>query len=200
LTSTTAASEPGQGLRIEAAVGMRHEGPGQSEHAGVSLERPVHQLRQLAIEAGREVGADLANLFLDDVKVVDQPLGRRGDGAFLTDRLADGAVGGEQHAPVVAQALRERPAGCRSFRHTLRRRQGLGMLLEALDAEQLRTDRLVRLAHVSCRQSDEIAEDRYRSVKSGQLDVPAQRRTAPDLPSYAARPGRRGEGAGGVGN
>jgi hypothetical protein len=39
--------------------------------------------------------ADLANLFLGDVEVVDQPLGRRGDGAFLTDGRADGAILGQ---------------------------------------------------------------------------------------------------------
>ncbi len=73
---------------------MRDESPGEAEDARITLERPVGQFRQLAIEAAGEIIADLANLLLDNVKVVDQPLCRRRDGALLPDVLADGAIGG----------------------------------------------------------------------------------------------------------
>ena len=136
---------------------MRDEGPGQSEHARIALERPVRQLRQLAIEAARKIVADLANLLLDDVKVVDQPLGRRGDGAFLADGLADGAIGGEQHPAVVPQPCRQRTAGSRPRRDALGRREALGMLLEALDAEELAADRLFGIPRDARRQPPERA-------------------------------------------
>jgi len=58
------------------AVGVGDERPGQAEDPRVSGERSVQQLGQLAVETGREVDADLANLLLDHVKIIDQPVGR----------------------------------------------------------------------------------------------------------------------------
>ncbi len=81
------AHEAAQHLGIEVAVGVGDEGPGHAEHPRVSDERPVHQLRQLPIVAGRQRGADFANLALDEVVVVDQPFGRRCDGAAFIDRF-----------------------------------------------------------------------------------------------------------------
>jgi hypothetical protein len=53
------------------------EGPGEGVDARVPLERTAVELGQLAVEARREVLADLAKLLLDDVEVIDQPLGGR---------------------------------------------------------------------------------------------------------------------------
>ena len=124
---------------------MRDEGPGHSEHARIAFEGPFRQLGQLAIEAAREIVADLANLFLGDVKVVDQPLGRRGDDAFFTDGRGDGAIRGEQHPAVVPEPCRQRSTRPGLRRNALGRRQTLGMLLQALDAEQFAADRLFGL-------------------------------------------------------
>ena len=142
LHALVGAHEAAERLRVEAAVGVRDERPGQAEDARIALEGPFRELGQLAIEAAREIVADLADLLLDDVEVVDQPLGGRRDGAFLADRRADGAIRGEQHPAVVAQPLRQRPTGAGPRRHALGSREALGMLLEALDAEELGADRL----------------------------------------------------------
>ena len=63
--------------RVEVAVGVRDEGPCQAEHSRITGERPIGQPRQLAVVAWRQVLADFANLLLDQMIVVEQPLGRR---------------------------------------------------------------------------------------------------------------------------
>ena len=82
------AHEAPQGLGIEAAVGVRDECPGDAEHARKSGERSVGELGQLAIEARRQVLADLADLFFDHVVVVEHPLGGRRDAATFVHRAA----------------------------------------------------------------------------------------------------------------
>ena len=134
--------ESAERLRVEPAVGVRDEGPGDAEYARIALEWPVGKFRQLTVEAAREVVADFANLFLDYMKVVDQPLGRGRDGAFLADCDGDGAIRFEQDPAVFPQPCRQPSSGGRPRRDRLRSSEALGMLLEALDAEQFRADRL----------------------------------------------------------
>ena len=133
--------EPPEHLRVEPAVGVGHEGPGQAVHARVAGQRPLGQLGQLAVEPGREVVADLAQLLVDDVKVVDQPFRRRRDRALLADGGGDDAVRLAEHATVVLDARQQAPPPARPVRDGLGRRQALGVLLESLDAEELGTDR-----------------------------------------------------------
>ena len=81
------AHEAAQQLGIEVAIGVRDKGPRHAEHPRVSRERTVEQFRQLPVIAGRQSRADLTNLALDEVIVIDQPFGRRRDGAALIDRF-----------------------------------------------------------------------------------------------------------------
>ena len=80
---------------------MGHEGPGESEHARIPFERALRQLGQAAIEPARQILADLANLLLREIKVVEQPLVRGRDGALIANGLFDAAIG-----------LEERPGRC----------------------------------------------------------------------------------------
>ncbi len=102
---------------------------------------------------------DLANLFFHDVKVVDQPLGRWRDEPFLTDGLGDRAIRLEQHPAVVPEPCRQRPTGSGPWRDALSSREALGMLLEALDAEELRADRLFGIPRDSRPPTREAAKD-----------------------------------------
>ena len=77
---------------------------------GIARERPVGELRQLAVEAGRQVLADLADLLFDDVVVVEQPLGGRRDRPALARGSRDGAIRREQYRLVVTQPRAERRA------------------------------------------------------------------------------------------
>ncbi len=135
--------EARQGLGIEAAVGMGDEGPRQPEDARIVGERAGRQLRELPIVPGRQIVANLADLFLGDVEVVDQPVGSRRDDMLLADRRGDRAIGGQQHPVIVAQAPVQRPATGAARLHPLGNRQTLGVLLEALDAEQFGANRII---------------------------------------------------------
>ena len=143
LNTLVGADEPPEHVRVEPAVRMRHERPGQSVDARIALERPLGQLGKLPVEAGRQIVADLTQLFIDDVEVVDQPLRGRSDRAFFPDGLRDRAIRVAQHASVVLDARQQRAPLHRPAQDTLGPRQALGVLLEALGAEELRPDRFL---------------------------------------------------------
>ena len=130
-----------QHFGIEAAVGVGDEGPGHAEHARISRERSLGELGQLPVIARRQVGANVADLPLDEMIVVDQPFGRRGDRAPLVDRLGDGAIGIEQHRSVVGEPTRQRMALGRLRCDGLRDREAPRVLLQALDAEEFFANR-----------------------------------------------------------
>jgi hypothetical protein len=127
---------------LEAAVGMGDVGPGQPVDPRIPRERPAGQLRELPVVVGRQVVADLPQLLIDDVEVVDEPFGSRGDRALLADGQRQGAIAGEQDPAVVGDPGSERDSTPRIGQDGLRRRQRLGVLLQPLDAEQLCQDRL----------------------------------------------------------
>ncbi len=135
--------EPPERFGIESAIGVRNERPGDSVDARIAGERPLGQLGQLPIEPGRQVVADLAQLLVHDVEVVDEPFRRRRDRALLADGVGDHAVRVAKHAAVVFHALQQPPPPTRPPHDALGRRQALGVLLESLDAEELGTDRVV---------------------------------------------------------
>jgi hypothetical protein len=122
---------------VEAAVGVGDEGPGQPEHARVALKMAVGQLGQLPVESDRKILPDLAELFLDDVKVVDEPFGGWSDGPFFPDHFGNGAIGLEQSSPVVLHERKQRSALVGIFGDLLGSSEALGVLPEPLDAEQL---------------------------------------------------------------
>ncbi len=131
-----------QHLEVEAAVGVGDEGPGHTEHAGIACERPVGELRQLPVIAGGEIGADLADLLFDDMKIVDQPFGCGCDRVTGVDGFGDGPVCAEQHGFVVGKAAGQRVPSIRLCCHRLRNSEAPGVLFEALYAEQLFPNRL----------------------------------------------------------
>ena len=146
------AHEAAQHFGIEVAVSVGDEGPGQAEHPRISGERPVGQLRQLPIVAGRQRGADFANLPFDEIIVVDQPFSRWRDGAALIDRFGYHAIGVEQYGAIVGEPAGQRVALDRLRRDRLRDREASRVLLQALDAEQLRTNGFAAMPG-RCRQS-----------------------------------------------
>ena len=134
-----------QHFRIEPAVGMRDERPGDAEHAGIAGKRSVGELGQLAVIAGRKVGADLADLPFDEVIVVDQPFRRGGDRLLLLHRVGDAAMRLQQRRGVIAQTPRERVAAPARCGDRLGGRQAARVLFQPLDTEQLLAHRLAAL-------------------------------------------------------
>ena len=139
---------------------MRDERPGDAEYARIALQRSVGKLGQLTIEAAGKIVADFANLLLDYVKIVDQPLGGGCDRAFLADRGCDRSIGIEQDPPVFPQPCRQPPPGLRLRGDRLRGREALGMLFEALGAEQFGANQLLVRRIGSLEKFDERPEDR----------------------------------------
>ncbi len=120
LDALIGAHEAYQHLQVEAAVGMGDEGPGQSEDAGIALERSLGQFRELAIEARWQITPDIPDLRLDDRKIIEQPLGGRRDRAILANRLTDAQVGVTQGYGVLFEPDRKLTATARFWRHRLR--------------------------------------------------------------------------------
>ena len=130
-------NEAPQGVRIDMAVGMRDKGPGKAKYARVSGEGTLAELGQLAIVARRQVIADLADLRLHQVVVVQQPFGRGHHGPAALQLRRAGPVGREQYFGIVVEAAAQR-AHARGLRGDgLGGGKALRMLLQPLDAEQL---------------------------------------------------------------
>ena len=131
------AHETRQHLGIEAAVGVGDERPDQPEHARVADQRTVGELRKLAVISRRQIGTDFADLLLDEMVVVEQPLGRRRNGPAVISRLRDVAIGLEQDTLVLPEPDSQRLARGDDGRDRLVGGKAFGVLLQTLDAEQL---------------------------------------------------------------
>ncbi len=91
----------------------------------------------------REVGSDLSNLIFREMKIVDQPFGRRGNGSFIRNCGCDDTIGAKKGRIVVANPSRKGPPSLRPRADGLSRSQALGVLFKALDAEKLFADRFL---------------------------------------------------------
>jgi hypothetical protein len=104
--------------------------------------RSVDQARKLAVVAARQVPAGEPGLLFDQVVVVDEPLGRRGDLPPTGDRIGQQGVGIAQHLLVVVEPG-QKPVVVRSPRRAdpvpVGQRQCVP--LELTDAEQLGAQR-----------------------------------------------------------
>ena len=145
LHALVGAHEPTKHLRVKPAVGMGDKRPGQPKDARITLEVTLCELRQFSVIAGRQVIMDLAQLFVDDVVIVDQPLGRRCDGALLTDCLGSCTIRFEQHSAVVEHARQQRTTLARSRRDALSHSEAFAVLLETLAAEEFGPNRFFEL-------------------------------------------------------
>ncbi|CAN5576975.1 hypothetical protein BH24CHL9_BH24CHL9_06540 [soil metagenome] len=107
---------------------------------------PLGELGQLAVVVRGQVIADLAKLLVHDVEVVDEPFGGRRDEALFLDGTGERPVGLQEDAPVLGHARRNRPSAARPIGRHLGDREGAGVLLQALDAEELGDDGVLELA------------------------------------------------------
>ena len=119
---------------------MRNKGPGQAEYARIAGERSIGELGQLPIVAGRQRGADFANLPLDEVIIIDQPIGCGCMRASLIDCSDDHTISVEQYGTIIGEATGQGMALAPRRDDRLRNRETSRMLFETLDAEQLGAD------------------------------------------------------------
>jgi hypothetical protein len=122
---------------------MRDQGDGQLVDPGIAGQMAARQLGQLAVIAAGQTLPDLADVLLDDVVVVQQPLTRGADVLAAVGGGGEPRVGIFQNPAGAVEARQERgspPAGRRATQALLRG-QGLRPLAEVLGAEQLAADR-----------------------------------------------------------
>ena len=131
--------------QLETAVGVGNVGPGQPVDARVSREVALRDLGQQAVVAFREVIANIPDLFVDDMEVIEQPLRGRCDLPLLPHRLGNVPVCGQKDPRVVVDPCEEIPSSRGLLGSALRRGQALSVLFQALHAEDLGADRLVHL-------------------------------------------------------
>ena len=158
-----AVQEAHQLLPVEAAVAVADELHGQGVDARVARELPRGELGQLAVVAPRQVLAHVADLGRDQVEVVEEPLRRRRDELPPVHVVGHAEVGLAQDAGVVVEAREDVPRRAAGVRvEGEAGREGLGPLLEPLDAQQLVAQGLLSRMRSA---AAEPAEKRFQGLR-----------------------------------
>ncbi len=158
---------------VEAAVAVADQLDRERVDAGVPRLLPRGELGQLAVVAAREVLADVPDLGGDEVVVVEEPLRRGGDELAAVHVAGERAVRLAQHADVVVEAREDAPRRASRRVHREAGRERAGPLVEALDAEQLVPERLLRDRPRAAR----IAEERRVELRRHE-HAPSGRKSA----------------------
>jgi len=95
---------------IDAAIGMRNKFHRQFVYAGIVFQRTVGELGQLAMEPVGQMPLRGADLFLNQMKIVQQPFRRRRYRLARQICPDDGAIGLRKNSGVVVKPLREETA------------------------------------------------------------------------------------------
>ena len=72
---------------------------------------PGSQLGQFSVVSDGQIVPDLAQLFFDDIKIVEQPFGGGGYGLFALNCVCRGAVVFDEYAAILLHAWNQRLAG-----------------------------------------------------------------------------------------
>src|SRR5262245_8011414 len=128
---------------IDAAVGERDQTDGKSIDAQPPSEGPVGEYRQLGVVAARQVLAHLAEHVLDDVEVVEQPLGVGRERLLPAGDGADLAMGLEKAAAIVVEAVQQRRSGGKSRGEARALGQVPGVLAQAVQTVSFGAEGLV---------------------------------------------------------
>ena len=80
------------------AVGVGDQGNREGINARVVSQWTIGEFRQFPVITFWQVLANLTDLIIDYVKIVDQPLSRRRDDVFPANRFGQRAVSGHQRA------------------------------------------------------------------------------------------------------
>ena len=128
--------EPSERGFIERAIGMGDDLQRQGIHARIAGQCAAGQLRQLVIEAPRQVFANFAQLLAHDIEIIQQPLCPRRDLFAGTDRGDDLFVCFFERIAIRVETIPKlRFLGMRRD-DRMPGRQGAGVRLEMLHAER----------------------------------------------------------------
>jgi hypothetical protein len=98
------------------------------------------------VVVARQVVADLTQLLVDDREVVDEPLGRWRDRAFVLDGASQQTVRVEEDVAVLGNAWMNGASTMGIVGDLLRCCERPGVLLETLDTEEFSENRVLRLS------------------------------------------------------
>ena len=132
-------------VAIEAAVALVDELDGNLLHARVAGVLARRERRERVRKPARKIPADIGDLGRHQVEVVEQPVRRRFDESSVADVVGQRPVRAAQHAHVLGKSRkRVARAAARIGIDRESRGERQRALLEALDAEQFVTKRLLR--------------------------------------------------------
>jgi hypothetical protein len=129
--------EAAQLLGIDPAIAVRHDLEHEVVDARLPGRWPIGQARQADAVAARQVSPCGADLFLDEVKVVEQPFSRRRDAAILGGGRGEPPRGVDECMFVGGQP-RQQAVRTRARRELVGGGKSLAVLHHLLAAEQLR--------------------------------------------------------------
>ena len=156
--------ETRQAFGVDPAVPVGDRLEREVVHTRQAGRRAVREPRQFAAVPLGQVPPGRANLLLDEVEVVEEPLGCRCDASVRRDRLGQQVADFDQDA-IVLREPRQQPVRV-ARRQTVREREVPAVLLHLIGAEQLRPQRrlLADVFRVRTRAA-EACSDREQSVE-----------------------------------
>ena len=145
------ADEEADVLEIEVPLGVGDQLDGQLVDAGIARERSLGELGQLGVVAARQVLADLDDVFLDHVEIVQEPVAGGADVHAPIGGVGERRAGFLQQPFGVVEAAEQRAgddlraemggAAGRRLGDALAQRERPRVRREAFGAEQLAAER-----------------------------------------------------------
>ena len=96
-------NETAERFRVEMTVSVRDQFDREGINPRIIFERGTGEFGQFTVITSRQVLANLADLFFDDVKIIDQPFGSGRDYMLAANGLCQRLVSAEQLAAVFFQ-------------------------------------------------------------------------------------------------
>ena len=132
--------EAAKAVLVYAAVAVRDGLQGEVIHTGQAGRWAIRQARQFPAVASRQVALGCADLFFDQVEVVQEPFTGRGDAAVRADRGREEIARPDQYGFVRGQPWQQLVCSAPGSQF-VGGGQRLAMLLHLIGAEQLRSQR-----------------------------------------------------------
>ena len=132
--------ETGETFRVHPPIAVRDRFMRDVVHARKSGRRSVQQARQFPAVTLRQVPLGRADLFFDQIEVVEEPFPGRRDPAVRVDRRRQQVAGSRQDPFILRQPCQKRVSNS-SRTHLVRAREDFAMLLHLFAAEQFRPKR-----------------------------------------------------------
>ncbi len=101
------------------------------------------EFRQFTVVAFRQILPNFAQLFFNNVKIVNQPFSRRRDGLFIANRIGQRTVCGDENTSVFFKTRKQFAKPFRLGDIFLLGGENRRKLLKSLDAEKFGANRLV---------------------------------------------------------